>query len=137
MEKALTINISEEQIDALNLVLIDILNYYSTFKNNAEELKKLQKANMLSNSITKSYYNADHLQNKPNSFQVPIEKLAISSFTKKMLTDMLIFSVGDLISYTQEGLLKIRYMKSKSVDEIEDILSGMGLKLAVKDGGIG
>lgn len=133
MKKTLTINISEEQINALNSVLIDALDYYSTLKNNAEELKKLQNANMLSNYITRSYYNADNLQNKPNSFQVPIKMLSLSSSTKKMLADMSIIIVGDLISYTRKGLLKIRYMKSKSVDEIEDILSGMGLKLAVED----
>ncbi len=45
---------------------------------------------------------------------------------------MSIISVGDLISYTVEGLLKSRYIKSKSVDEIESILSGMGLKLAIE-----
>lgn len=133
MEKTLTINVSDQQVDALNSVLIDILDYYSTFKNNSEKLKKLQKVNILSNSITKLYYSTDSLQDNPKSFQVPIEKLAISSSTKKMLTDMSIISVGDLISYTREGLFKIRYMKSKSVDEIENILSGMGLKLTAED----
>ncbi len=68
---------------ALNSVLVDVLDYYSILKNNAEELKKLRKATELSSNIIKSFYNANKLQNNPNSFQVPIEKLFIRSINKK------------------------------------------------------
>lgn len=69
-------------------------------------------------------------ETEPNVSKVLIEILPLSFSTKKLLAGVSIFSVGDLVKYSRKDLFKIRYLKAKRLDEIENILSLMGLKLS-------
>lgn len=61
---------------------------------------------------------------------LPIEELDLSVGTYNPLKREGINTIGELVTWTEEGLLTIRYIAGKRVGEIKARLRGMGLALA-------
>lgn len=70
--------------------------------------------------------------NEPNIFRLSIDKLPLTYSVKAILKEQKIFTVGDLVCYTKEGIRKIKYMKGKGSEDVEQVLSDMGLSLGMK-----
>lgn len=68
----------------------------------------------------------------PSTFCLSIEKLPLTNSVKAILKEQKIFTVGDLVCYTKEGIRKIKYMKGKGSEDVEQVLSDMGLSLGMK-----
>lgn len=133
MDKIITLSVAEKEVKALSSVLVDVLSYYGKYDNSLENLEKLREASELSLKITVSFYKHknDTSNSKPNEGfkKIPINKLSLSASILNRLKEQGVYTVGDLLNFTPEGLSKIRYMKSKSIDNIVEVLGGMGLKL--------
>lgn len=133
MDKIITLSVAEKEVKALSSVLVDVLSYYGKSENSPENLEKLREASELSLKITESFYEQknDNSNSKPNEGfkKLSINKLSLSASILNRLKEQEVYTVGDLLKFTPEGLSKIRYMKSKSIDNIVEVLAGMGLKL--------
>lgn len=70
--------------------------------------------------------------NEPNSFKLKIEKLPLSKALITLLQNQEILTVGDLVSYTENGLENIKFMKWIGVKDIKNALANMGLRLGMK-----
>lgn len=68
----------------------------------------------------------------PSIFRLSIDKLPLTNSVKAILKEQEILTVGDLVCYTKEGIRKIRYMKGKGIEGVEQVLSDMGLCLGMK-----
>ena len=69
---------------------------------------------------------------EPSTFRLSIDKLPLTYSVKAILKEQKIFTVGDLVCYTKEGIRKIKYMKGKGSEDVEQVLSDMGLSLGMK-----
>ena len=69
---------------------------------------------------------------EPSTFCLSIDKLPLAYSVKAILKEQKIFTVGDLVCYTKEGIRKIKYMKGKGSEDVEQVLSDMGLSLGMK-----
>ena len=69
---------------------------------------------------------------EPSTFCLSIDKLPLTQSVKAILKEQKIFTVGDLVCYTKEGIRKIKYMKGKGSEDVEQVLSDMGLSLGMK-----
>ena len=69
---------------------------------------------------------------EPSTFCLSIDKLPLTDSVKAILKEQKIFTVGDLVCYTKEGIRKIKYMKGKGSEDVEQVLSDMGLSLGMK-----
>jgi hypothetical protein len=69
---------------------------------------------------------------EPSTFCLSIDKLPLTYSVKAILKEQKIFTVGDLVCYTKEGIRKIKYMKGKGSEDVEQVLSDMGLSLGMK-----
>ena len=69
---------------------------------------------------------------EPSTFFLSIDKLPLTYSVKAILKEQKIFTVGDLVCYTKEGIRKIKYMKGKGSEDVEQVLSDMGLSLGMK-----
>lgn len=82
------------------------------------------------------YLNSYHINAKSKAEQVllniPIEILSLSPNIKKLLKEISISTVGDLVSHSRNQLSKVKYISEKIIDEIENVISEMGLKLPKK-----
>lgn len=79
-----------------------------------------------------SYYISAKLEAEQILLNIPIEILSLSTHIKKLLKDISIFTVGDLVSHSRNRLCKVKFISEKIIDEIENVLSEMGLKLSQK-----
>ncbi len=61
---------------------------------------------------------------------VPIERLGSSVRIYNCLKQADVHTIGELCSYTENDLLRIRNLGVRNVEEIKDLLKGMGLSLA-------
>lgn len=82
------------------------------------------------------YLNACSINAKSEAEQIllkiPIEIFSLSPHTKKLLKEISIFTLRDLVSHSPNGLSKIKFISEKIIDDIENILSEVGLKLSKK-----
>ena len=69
---------------------------------------------------------------EPSTFCLSIDKLPLTQSVKAILKEQKIFTVGDLVCYTKEGIRKIKYMKGKGSEDVEQVLSDMGLSVGMK-----
>lgn len=82
------------------------------------------------------YLNACTIKAKSETEQIllkiPVEILSLSPHIKKLLKEISILTLGDLVIHSRTGLSKIKFISEKNIDEIENILSEIGLKLSKK-----
>jgi len=64
-------------------------------------------------------------------FQTPISELELSVRAANCLREAKLHTIGELVQKTPQELLKYRNFGKKSLQEIEELLTGMGLSLGM------
>lgn len=101
--------------------IINDIGVYVTIKISAKYLEYLN-----------SYYRSAKLEAEQILLKFPIQNLSLNASVKKLLGEISILTVGDLVNHSRNDLSKIKYIKEKNIDDIENVISEMGLKLSNK-----
>jgi len=72
------------------------------------------------------------IKEKTNNLLLPIEALGLSSSSTDYLAKMKVNYVGDLVQLKENTLLKSKYFRKKSFEEVEASLAVLGLSLGMK-----